>query len=43
MDVVGSTPYANDYEFDFARDLITYDKLGNGPATDLLSCQLVGQ
>jgi predicted AlkP superfamily pyrophosphatase or phosphodiesterase len=34
--LVGSTPFANDYEFDFARELITYEKLGSGPATDLL-------
>ena len=33
--VVGATPYANDYEFDFARDLITYEKLG-AAGTDLL-------
>jgi predicted AlkP superfamily pyrophosphatase or phosphodiesterase len=39
-DVVGATPYANDYEFDFARDLITYEKLGSGPATDLLIVSL---
>jgi len=38
--VVGSTPFANDYEFDFARDLITYEKLGSGPATDLLIVSL---
>ena len=38
--VVGSTPYANDYEFDFVRDLITSEKLGNGPATDLLVVSL---
>jgi len=38
--VVGATPFANDYEFDFARDLITYEKLGSGPATDLLIVSL---
>ena len=32
--------YANDYEFEFARELITYEKLGNGPATDLLIVSL---
>ena len=36
FETVGSTPFANDYEFDFARDLVTYEKLGQGPATDLL-------
>src|SRR5882724_895727 len=38
--LVGATPYANDYEFDFARELITYEKLGSGPATDLLIVSL---
>jgi arylsulfatase A-like enzyme len=35
-DAVGATPFANDYELDFARELITYEKLGQGAATDLL-------
>ena len=39
-DLVGSTPLANDYEFEFARELITYEKLGRGPATDLLILSL---
>lgn len=39
-ELVGSTPLANDYEFEFARELITYEKLGNGPATDLLIVSL---
>jgi arylsulfatase A-like enzyme len=39
-DLVGSTPLANDYEFEFAREMITYEKLGNGPATDLLIVSL---
>jgi predicted AlkP superfamily pyrophosphatase or phosphodiesterase len=39
-DLVGSTPLANDYEFEFARELITYEKLGSGPATDLLIVSL---
>ncbi len=39
-ELVGSTPYANDYEFEFVRELITYEKLGNGPATDLLIVSL---
>jgi predicted AlkP superfamily pyrophosphatase or phosphodiesterase len=38
--VVGSTPFANDYEFEFARELITYEKVGSGPATDLLAISL---
>jgi hypothetical protein len=39
-ELVGSTPFANDYEFEFARELITNEKLGNGPATDLLIISL---
>ena len=39
-DLVGSTPLANDYELEFARELITYEKLGDGPATDLLIVSL---
>jgi arylsulfatase A-like enzyme len=39
-DLVGSTPFANDFEFEFARELITYEKLGAGPVTDLLIISL---
>lgn len=39
-EVVGATPFANDYEFDFARDVITYEKLGAGATTDLLVVSL---
>ena len=39
-EVVGSTPLANDYEFEFARDLTTNEKLGSGPTTDLLVVSL---
>jgi arylsulfatase A-like enzyme len=39
-ELVGATPLANDYEFEFAKELITYEKLGNGPATDLLIVSL---
>jgi arylsulfatase A-like enzyme len=39
-EVVGATPFANDYELDFARELITHEKLGEGPATDLLAISL---
>jgi len=39
-EVVGSTPLANDYEFDFARELAENEKLGSGPATDLLVVSL---
>jgi predicted AlkP superfamily pyrophosphatase or phosphodiesterase len=39
-EVVGSTPFANDYQFEFARELMVYEKLGTGPATDLLVISL---
>jgi hypothetical protein len=39
-ELVGATPFANDYEFEFARELVTYEKLGNGPSTDLLIVSL---
>jgi len=39
-ELVGATPFANDYEFEFAKELITYEKLGNGPAADLLVVSL---
>jgi arylsulfatase A-like enzyme len=38
--LVGGTPYGNDYELDFARELVTYEKLGSGPTTDLLVVSL---
>ncbi len=38
--VVGPTPFANDYTFDFARALIENEQLGSGPVTDLLSVSL---
>ncbi|MFY9645611.1 MAG: alkaline phosphatase family protein [Terriglobales bacterium] len=39
-EVVGSTPFANDYQFDFAKELVLYEKLGAGAATDLLVVSL---
>jgi predicted AlkP superfamily pyrophosphatase or phosphodiesterase len=39
-EVVGSTPFANDYQFEFAKELVLYEKLGAGPATDLLVISL---
>ena len=38
--MVGATPFGNEFEFEFARELITYEKLGDGPATDLLTISL---
>jgi predicted AlkP superfamily pyrophosphatase or phosphodiesterase len=39
-EVVGSTTFANEYEFEFAKELMVYEKLGQGSATDLLSISL---
>jgi predicted AlkP superfamily pyrophosphatase or phosphodiesterase len=39
-EVVGSTPFANDYEFEFVKELVLYEKLGAGSATDLLIVSL---
>ncbi len=40
FELVGSTPFGNDYEFDFARELIQQEKLGYGAVTDLLVISL---
>jgi hypothetical protein len=39
-EVIGSTPFANEYEFEFAKELVVYENLGTGPATDLLAISL---
>jgi predicted AlkP superfamily pyrophosphatase or phosphodiesterase len=39
-ELVGRTPYANDYQFEFARELIQQEKLGQGTVTDLLVVSL---
>jgi Type I phosphodiesterase / nucleotide pyrophosphatase len=39
-EVVGPTPYANDYQLEFAKELVLYEKLGTGPATDMLVISL---
>jgi predicted AlkP superfamily pyrophosphatase or phosphodiesterase len=39
-EVVGSTTFGNEYEFEFARELMTHENVGRGPATDLLSISL---
>jgi hypothetical protein len=39
-DVVGATPFANEYELEFAKELVVYEKLGAGEKTDLLSISL---
>ena len=40
FELVGRTPYANDYQFEFARELIQQEKLGQGTVTDLLVISL---
>jgi predicted AlkP superfamily pyrophosphatase or phosphodiesterase len=39
-EVVGFTSFANQYEFEFAKQLMVYENVGRGPATDLLSISL---
>jgi arylsulfatase A-like enzyme len=39
-DVIGGTGFGNEYELDFARDLVTNTNLGNGPTTDFLFISL---
>ncbi len=39
-EVVGPTPFANEYELEFAKDLVVYENLGAGKATDFLSISL---
>ena len=39
-EVVGSTPFADDYQLQFAKELVLYEKLGAGLATDLLVISL---
>ena len=40
FEVVGTTPFANEYELAFAKELVLYENVGRGPATDLLSISL---
>jgi hypothetical protein len=39
-EVIGSTPFANEYELEFAKDLVVFENLGAGQATDLLAISL---
>ena len=39
-EVIGSTAFGNEYEFEFAKELMVYENIGRGPATDLLSISL---
>jgi predicted AlkP superfamily pyrophosphatase or phosphodiesterase len=39
-EVVGSTPFADEYELEFAKELVVHENLGNSGATDLLAISL---
>jgi hypothetical protein len=39
-EVIGSTTFGNEYEFDFAKELVVFENVGRGPDTDLLSISL---
>src|SRR5271165_2613671 len=39
-EVIGSTPFANEYELEFSKQLVVYENLGAGQATDLLAISL---
>jgi predicted AlkP superfamily pyrophosphatase or phosphodiesterase len=39
-ELVGRSPYGNDYQIEFARELIQQEKLGQGTVTDLLVLSL---
>jgi hypothetical protein len=39
-EVVGPTAFGNEYEFEFAKELMVYENVGRGPATDLLAISL---
>ena len=39
-EVVGSTAFGNEYELEFAKELVVYENVGRGPATDLLAISL---
>jgi arylsulfatase A-like enzyme len=39
-EVIGPTPFADEYELEFAKELVVYEKLGAGQSTDLLTISL---
>jgi arylsulfatase A-like enzyme len=39
-EVIGPTPFANEYELEFAQEMVVYENLGAGKATDLLTISL---
>ena len=40
FEVIGGTAFANEYELEFAKQLVTNENVGSGPATDLLAVSL---
>jgi len=39
-EVIGARPFGNEYELEFAKELMVYENLGNGPTTDFLAISL---
>jgi len=39
-EVIGSTPFANEYELEFAKQLVVFENVGAGHATDMLAVSL---
>src|ERR1700752_5055484 len=39
-EVVGGSTFGNEYELEFAKELVVYENVGRGPATDLLAISL---
>jgi len=39
-EVIGPTAFGNEYELEFAKELMAHENVGRGPATDLLSISL---
>ena len=39
-EVIGSTSFGNEYELEFAREMVVYENVGRGPAADLLAISL---
>jgi Type I phosphodiesterase / nucleotide pyrophosphatase len=39
-EVVGGTSFGNEYELEFAKELVVYENVGRGPTTDLLTVSL---
>ncbi len=39
-EVIGGTTFGNEYELEFAKQLVVFENMGRGPATDLLSISL---